>query len=40
MAVEGAFFSTEFINRNAAMLGSTLSHGGVVIGGSGDVLIG
>ncbi len=40
-AISGAFSSTVFINgRNATMLGSTLSHGGVVIGGSGDVLIG
>lgn len=39
--ISGAFSSTVFINgKNAAMLDSTLSHGGVVIGGSGDVLIG
>jgi len=40
-AISGALSSTIFINgKSAAMLGSTLSHGGVVIGGSGDVLIG
>jgi len=40
-AISGAFSSTVFINgKNAAMLDSTLSHGGVIIGGSGDVLIG
>ncbi|WP_421684505.1 PAAR domain-containing protein [Stutzerimonas urumqiensis] len=40
-AVSGAYSATVFINgRNAATIGSTLSHGGVIIGGSGDVLIG
>jgi uncharacterized Zn-binding protein involved in type VI secretion len=40
-AIDGAFSSAVFINgKNAATLGSTLSHGGVVIGGSGDVIIG
>lgn len=40
-AISGAFSSTVLINgKNAAMLGSTLSHGGVVTGGSADVVIG
>ncbi len=40
-AISGTFSSTVYINgKNAAMLGSTLSHGGTVIGGSGDMLIG
>lgn len=40
-AISGAYSSTVFINgKNAATVGSTLSHGGVIIGGSGDVLIG
>ncbi|WAJ38200.1 PAAR domain-containing protein [Pseudomonas sp. GOM7] len=40
-AVSGAFSASVFINgQNAATLGSTLSHGGVIISGSGDVLIG
>lgn len=39
--INGAYSETVFINgKNAAVLGSTLSHGGVIIGGSGDVLIG
>ena len=39
--ISGAYSTTVFINgKNAATLGSTLSHGGVIIGGSGDVLIG
>lgn len=39
--ISGAYSATVFINgRNAATVGSTLSHGGVIIGGSGDVLIG
>lgn len=39
--ITGAYSATVFINgKNAAVLGSTLSHGGVIIGGSGDVLIG
>lgn len=37
----GAYSSTVFINgRNAAVLGSTLDHGGAIIGGSGTVIIG
>lgn len=39
--ITGAYSTTVFINgQNAATLGSTLSHGGVIVGGSGDVLIG
>jgi hypothetical protein len=39
--ISGAYSANVFINgKNAATLGSTLSHGGVIIGGSGDVLIG
>jgi len=40
-ALNGAFSATVFINgKNAMTLDSTASHGGVVIGGSGDVIIG
>ncbi len=40
-AISGAFSSSVIINgQNAATLGSTLSHGGVIISGSGNVLIG
>lgn len=39
--ISGAYSANVFINgKNAATLGSALSHGGVIIGGSGDVLIG
>lgn len=39
--ITGAYSTTVFINgKNAATLGGTLSHGGVIVGGSGDVLIG
>lgn len=39
--IAGAYSSTVFINgRNAAVLGSTLDHGGIIIGGSGSVIIG
>lgn len=35
-AISGAYSSTVFINgKNAATVGSTLSHGGVIIGGIG-----
>ncbi|KIP94081.1 MULTISPECIES: PAAR domain-containing protein [Pseudomonas fluorescens group] len=40
-ALSGAFSSTVFINgKNAMTLDSTASHGGVVIGGSANVIIG
>jgi len=40
-ALNGGFSSTVFINGlNAITLDSTASHGGVVIGGSGNVIIG
>ena len=40
-ALSGGFSSTVFINgRNAMMLDGTTDHGGVVIGGSGTVIIG
>lgn len=40
-AISGAYSATVFVNgKNAATLGSTLSHGGVIVGGSGNVLIG
>lgn len=40
-AVSGAVSASVLINgKNAALLGSTLSHGGAVISGSGDILIG
>ena len=39
--ISGAYSATVFINgKNAATLDSTLSHGGVIIGGSGNVVIG
>lgn len=39
--ISGAFSSTVIINgKNASMIGSTLSHGGVIIGGSPNIVIG
>lgn len=39
--LDGGFSSSVFINgRNAMTLGGTTDHGGVIIGGSGTVIIG